>query len=200
MTATRTFTDSAERVATRPRVGVLGIMQELYDDMLPGITERQAAYAEAVGASLSESVDVSVAAPARNRADIEATVRGFEQDGLDGVLVVMLTYGPGMRVARALSETRLPVCLANIQPVPEVTTAWDMGDLTYNQGIHGAQDTANAMVRAGRHFHVVTESWRTPEFAAQIGQWARAAAAVSRWRQLKVAVFGYAMNGMGDIR
>ena len=32
-----------------------------------------------------------------------------------------------------------------------------MADLTYNQGIHGAQDTANAMVRAGRPFAVVTE-------------------------------------------
>ena len=35
-----------------------------------------------------------------------------------------------------------------------------MGDLTYNQGIHGAQDTANAMVRAGRPFAVVTDDWR----------------------------------------
>lgn len=200
MTATRTFTGSAERVATRPRVGVLGIMQELYDEMLPGITERQGAYAEALGAALSEGIDVQVAAPARNRADIESVLRGFENDGLDGVLVVMLTYGPGMRVARALSETKLPVCLANIQPAPEVTTAWDMGDLTYNQGIHGAQDTANAMVRAGRAFHVVTGDWNATGFRDEVTAWARAAAAVTRWRTLKIAVFGYAMNGMGDIR
>ncbi len=105
-----------------------------------------------------------------------------------------------MRVARALSETRLPVCLANIQPAPEVTTAWDMGDLTYNQGIHGAQDTANAMVRAGRPFHVVTGDWRAAPLRRRGDAWARAAAAVTRWRTLKIAVFGYAMNGMGDIR
>jgi L-arabinose isomerase len=200
MTATRTSTDSAERVATRPRVGVLGIMQELYDDMLPGITERQGAYAQALGATLGDAVDVDVAPPARNRADIEARLRGFENDGLDGVLVVMLTYGPGMRVARALSETLLPVCLANVQPLREVTTDWDMADLTYNQGIHGAQDTANAMVRAGRTFHVVTGDWNSEAFRASVTEWARAAAAVTRWRDLKVAVFGYAMNGMGDIR
>jgi hypothetical protein len=179
---------------------VLGIMQELYDEMLPGITQRQAAYAEEIGAALAAVVDVQVAAPARNRADIESVLRGFENDGLDGVLVVMLTYGPGMRVARALSETRLPICLANIQPAPEVTTAWDMGDLTYNQGIHGAQDTANAMVRAGRPFHVVTGDWNGAQFTTEVIAWARAAAAVTRWRTLKIAVFGYAMNGMGDIR
>jgi L-arabinose isomerase len=75
-----------------------------------------------------------------------------------------------------------------------------MADLTYNQGIHGAQDTANAMVRAGRAFHVVTDDWRADSFREAIGAWARAAAAVTRWRTLKVGVFGYAMNAMGDIR
>src|SRR5919197_5996636 len=112
----------------------------------------------------------------------------------------MLTYGPAMHVARALAGTRLPICLANIQPVPDVTPAWDMGDLTYNQGIHGAQDTANAMVRAGRPFTVVTDDWRSDAFRTEIAGWARAAAAVTRWRSLKVGVVGYAMNAMGDIR
>jgi L-arabinose isomerase len=87
-----------------------------------------------------------------------------------------------------------------VQPVPAVTPEWDMADLTYNQGIHGAQDTANAMVRAGRPFHVVTGDWHTPAFQDEIGRWASAAAAITRWRSLKVGVFGYAMNGMGDIQ
>src|SRR5689334_9835295 len=187
-------------MASRPRIGLLGIMQALYDDMLPGITERQAAYAREIGESLAGVAEVVVSPPVKDRGDAEQAMRELESRELDGLLVVMLTYGPAMRVARVLAETRLPICLANIQPVPEVTTAWDMGDLTYNQGIHGAQDTANAMVRAGRSFHVVTDNWRAPEFASQIGLWARAAAALSRWRRLKVAVFGYAMNGMGDIR
>ena len=199
-TATRTSTDSAEAMPARPRIGVLGIMQALYDEMLPGITERQAAYARELGDALAGVADVEVAAPARDRDDIDRTVADFERQGLDGLLVVMLTYGPGMRVSRALSHTPLPICLANVQPVPGVTAEWDMADLTYNQGIHGAQDTANAMVRAERPFHVITDDWHADSFVEAVGDWARAAAAVSRWRALKVAVFGYAMNGMGDIR
>jgi L-arabinose isomerase len=183
-----------------PRIGLLGIMQSLYDEMLPGVTERQAGYAQEVGAALADVADVQVGPPVKDRADAERVMRDFEGRGLDGLLVVMLTYGPAMRVARLLAETRLPICLANIQPVPAVTAEWDMADLTYNQGVHGAQDTANAMVRAGRAFHVVTDDWRAGSFATAIGRWARAAAAVTRWRSLKVGVFGYAMNGMGDIR
>jgi L-arabinose isomerase len=175
-------------------------MQSLYDEMLPGIADRQAGYAAEVAAALADVADVEVAPPVKERADAERAMAELSGRDLDGLLVVMLTYGPAMRVARLLAETPLPVCLANIQPVPQVTPAWDMGDLTYNQGIHGAQDTANAMVRAGRPFHVITDDWRSEEFQAAIGRWANAAAAVTRWRALKVAVFGYAMNGMGDIR
>ena len=195
MTATRTSMASTEPqslengrvVATRPRIGLLGIMQALYDDMLPGITERQAAYAADVAAALGGVAEVETAPPVKNRDDAERALRDFEGRDLDGLLVVMLTYGPAMHVSRALARTPLPVCLANIQPVPAVTAAWDMGDLTYNQGIHGAQDTANAMVRAGRAFTVVTEDWNADGFRDAVGRWARAAAAITRWRSLKVA-------------
>lgn len=185
---------------SRPRIGLLGIMQSLYDEMLPGIAERQAGYAAQVAAALEGVADVQVAPPVKEREDAERAMRELEGEELDGLLVVMLTYGPAMRVARLLAHTPLPICLANIQPVPAVTADWDMADLTYNQGIHGAQDTANAMVRAGRAFHVVTDDWRADSFREAIGGWARAAAAVTRWRTLKVGVFGYAMNAMGDIR
>jgi L-arabinose isomerase len=200
-TATRTPTARAERDApARPRIGLLGVMQALYDDMLPGITERQAAYAHAIGEALRDVAEVVVGDPVKDRADADRAVAAFEAEGLDGVLVVMLTYGPAMHVTRALAASSLPVCLVNTQPEPEVTAAWDMGDLTYNQGIHGAQDTANALVRSGRPFAVVTGDWHDADFAGAVGRWARAAAAVTRWRSLKVAIFGYAMNAMGDIR
>jgi L-arabinose isomerase len=184
----------------RPRIGVLGVMQRLYDAMLPGIGERQATYAQELGAALDGAAAVTVTSPVKDREDIERAMRELEGQDLDGLLVVMLTYGPAMNIARALADTRLPVCIANTQPVPEVTDAWDMADLTYNQGIHGAQDTANALVRSGRPFAVVTGDWRSASFGDQVRRWSRAAAAATRWRRLRVAIFGYGMNGMGDTR
>jgi L-arabinose isomerase len=184
----------------RPRIGILGIMQDLYDDMIPGIAQRQAGYAAELAAHLADVGEFIPAEPIKYREDAQRVMGEFESAGLDGVLVVMLTYGPAMRVARLLAESRLPICLANIQPDGSVTRAWDMADMTYNQGVHGAQDTANAMVRAGRRFTVLTDDWKSDSFRADVGRWARAAAAVTRWRSLKVAIFGYAMNDMGDIR
>jgi L-arabinose isomerase len=184
----------------KPRIGILGIMQDLYDEMIPGIAQRQEGYAAELAAQLADVAEFIPSKAIKYREDAEAAMRSFEDQELDGVLVVMLTYGPAMRVARLLSESRLPVCLANIQPEPTVTAAWDMADMTYNQGVHGAQDTANAMVRAGKRFAVLTDDWKADSFKADIGRWARAAAAVTAWKKLKVAIFGYPMNEMGDIR
>jgi L-arabinose isomerase len=184
----------------RPRIGILGIMQDLYDEMIPGIARRQEGYAAELAADLGDLGEFIPSRPVKYREDAERAMREFERASLDGVLVVMLTYGPAMRVARLLAESRLPVCLANIQPEPTVTTAWDMADMTYNQGVHGAQDTANAMVRAGRRFTVLTDDWKSESFRTDVGRWARAAAAVTGWKSLKTAIFGYAMNDMGDIR
>jgi L-arabinose isomerase len=183
----------------RPKIGLLGIMQELYDDMLPGITDHQASFAKELVASLSDAADIVFLRPARNREDVEAITKELNGAGVDGVMIVMLTYGPAMRTVRALLENPLPVLLANVQPEREITDRWDMADLTYNQGIHGAQDQANALLRSGVPFSVITDDWRSESFRRSVGSWARAAMAVSALKSAKIALFGYPMNGMGDV-
>ncbi len=74
-----------------------------------------------------------------------------------------------------------------------------MADLTYNQGVHGAQDQANALIRAKIPFSVVTGEWRSERFERAFADWARAAATVSALRRARIALLGYPMNGMGDI-
>jgi L-arabinose isomerase len=183
---------------SQPRVGLLGIMQELYDDMIPGITETQGQYARQIADRLGEAVDVTFREPARNRQDIERQMRAFDDEGLDGVILVMLTYGPAMRAARALAENDLPVMLANVQPERTITEAWDMDDLTYNQGVHGAQDLANTLVRLGIDAPIISEDWRSDRFVAFVSDWAHAAQAEQSLRDMRIAQFGQ-MPGMGDI-
>lgn len=182
-----------------PRIGMLGIMQELYDEMIPRITEHQAVFARELVARLAPAAEVVFTEPARNQDDVERILKDLLGRGLDGVMIVMLTYGPAMRTVRALKECPLPVLLANIQPEPVVTDAWTMDDLTYNQGIHGAQDQANALLRAGIPYSVVTEEWRSDAFLEAFASWARAARTVTSLKATKIALFGYPMNGMEDV-
>ena len=142
---------------------------------------------------------MSFTRPARNRDDVESIVGELTAQGVDGIAIVMLTYGPAMRTVRALMDTTVPLLLANIQPERSITAAWDMADLTYNQGIHGAQDQANALVRIGKPFSVITGDWRSEGFASAFADWAHAAQAVTSLRRTRIALLGYPMNGMGDI-
>ena len=94
----------------------------------------------------------------------------------------------------------MPLLLANIQPERSITADWTMDDLTYNQGIHGAQDQANALVRAGPPVlghHRRLALGRSSR--AAFDDWARAAQAVTALRRTRIALLGYPMNGMGDI-
>jgi len=183
----------------RPRIGMLGIMQELYDEMIPRITEHQAEFSRALCEQLAPAAEVIFTRPARHRNDIEEIVKDLGARDLDGIMIVMLTYGPAMRTLRALQENPLPLLLANIQPEPVVTSAWTMDDLTYNQGIHGAQDQSNALLRARLPYSIITDDWRSPDFLASFGSWARAAQTVTKLKRTKIALFGYPMNGMEDV-
>lgn len=183
---------------SKPKIGVLGIMQELYDKSLPGITERQEKYARNVCKQLSDVAEWDFPKAARNRDDIEEILGDFNHKGLDGVMIMMLTYGPAMRTVRALQKNNLPILLANIQPEPEVTTDWDMADLTYNQGIHGAQDMANAIIRThGDNFEVISADWKSNEFRNYVADWAKAAQAAAALKRMRIAAIGK-MHGMGD--
>ena len=90
-----------------------------------------------------------------------------------------------MRSIRALTALDVPLLLANIQPERTITADWDMDNLTYNQGIHGAQDQANALVRADVPFSVITGDWRSEGFEQAFEDWARAARGVAAPRPLR---------------
>ena len=55
---------------TKPRIGFLGIMQELYDNTLPNITDNQEKYARKVIDHLKEEVEFDFPKAARNRDDL----------------------------------------------------------------------------------------------------------------------------------
>jgi len=184
---------------TLPRIGLLGIMQELYDEMIPRITEHQASFARELVERCSGVAELRFSRPARNQADVEQIVRELAAEDLDGIMIVMLTYGPALRTVRALMEAPLPLLLANIQPEPVVTAEWDMADLTYNQGIHGAQDQSNALLRAGLPYSVITEDWHSPAFLTALEDWALAARTVTSLKRTRIVLFGYPMNGMEDV-
>jgi len=182
----------------RPRLGLLGLMTDGYEPIFPGITARQEAYAREIVALCADAVELRFPGAAKNRREIEETVAAFNSQGLDGILIVLLAYSQGAWLLRALQDNRLPIALAIVQPDQAVGREWKELDLTVNQGIHGAQDNANMIVRMGFPCQFFAGNRLEPRFRSFIEDFGRAAAVRSRLRKLRVAIFGR-MGGMGDI-
>ena len=133
----------------KPRLGILALMLEAYEPLFPGITRQQHRYVEEVLESLKDTAEFTFPKVALNRADIEELTAGYNRDNLDGILIFLLSYSPGQYLVRAMQYNHLPLALALIQPDETVGDDFEELELTVNQGIHGSQDNANALLRAG---------------------------------------------------
>ena len=182
----------------KPKIGLLGLMAGSYEPIFPGIVARQEAFARELAASFSSVADVDFPGAALDRADIEQKMRYFNQSDCDGVLIVLLTYSQGVWLLRALQDNRLPLALVVVQPDSRVGLDFGELDLTVNQGIHGAQDNANMIVRNGFKCQFFAAERHDPALVQFVGNFARAAMTYQQMRRMKCGVLSR-MCGMGDI-
>lgn len=182
----------------KPKIGLLGLMTDGYEPIFPGITDRQEKYAKELVSAVSSVADLYFPGAAKNRHEIENTVKKFNEMKLDGILIVLLTYSQGAWLVHALQDNRLPIAMVIVQPDQEVKDDWEELDLTVNQGIHGAQDNSNAIVRSGIKCQYFVGNRLEPRFVDFVEDFAKAAATRNFLRNLRTAIIGR-MSGMGDI-
>ncbi|MEI7616684.1 MAG: arabinose isomerase, partial [Actinomycetota bacterium] len=148
--------------------------------------------------ALAPVADVYFPGAAKNRMEIEATVKKFNEMGLDGILIVLLTYSQGAWLVHALQDNRLPIAMAIVQPDQEISEDWGELELTVNQGIHGAQDNSNAIARTGIKCQYFAGNRLEQRFVKFVEDFAKAARTHKFMRNLRTAVIGR-LSGMGDI-
>ena len=182
----------------KPRIGLLGMMIEGYEPLFPGIIARQEAYASQLADSLSEYADVAFSGAAVTREGVEKTVARFNRDGMDGILIVLLAYSHSTWLMHALQNNHLPIALAVLQPDEVMKSEFTELDFTVNQGIHGAQDNANAIRRMNYPCQFFAGSRTSERFFHFFKNFSMAAAIATRFRSMRVATIGK-MSGMGDL-
>lgn len=183
----------------KPRVGILGLTLEFYEETAPGLREsREAWVRKTVMPALEPEADVSFTKASCRREEIDATVAGFEADGVDVLLVICLTYSPSQLALPALKRTRLPILLWNTQELFGVDEKFNLGMMIDNHGVHGTQDLANVLIRSGVRFKYVTSHLRDAKGLEPLVEFFHAAAAVAGLRRLGLGLLGYPFPGMGD--
>ena len=183
---------------TLPKIGVLALMLEAYEPIFPGIVARQTAYVKEVLSSFGNAAAFSFEALALNRTDIERMTAQYNREGLDGILILLCSYSQGQYLVRAMQENRLPLALALIQPDETVGDDFEELELTVNQGIHGSQDNANALLRAGIPCAYYAGSRFDGKLNAFVADFGAAAQTVRQMRSMRIGIIGK-LAGMGDV-
>jgi len=172
---------------------------EFYETLVPELRpSREAWVRRAVIPALHPQANVVFESAAFRREDIERVVANFENAPVDALLVLLLTYSPSQLALPALQRTRLPIAIWNTQELAAVGPAFSVARMIDNHGVHGTQDLANVLLRAGVPFHYVTSHPAEPRGAQELGDFFAAAAAVRRLRHARLGLMGYPFPGMGD--
>lgn len=183
----------------KPRVGILGLTLEFYEEAAPGLREdREAWVRSTISPALEAVADVSFTKAVCRREEIDEVVAGYESTGVDLLLVVCLTYTPSQLALPVLKRTRLPILLWNTQELYGVGEDYDGQKMSANHGVHGSQDLANVLLRSGVRFKYITSHLRDAKVLDSFLDFFQAAVTVSGLRGLGLGLLGYPFPGMGD--
>lgn len=182
----------------KPKIGLLGMMIEGYEPLFPGITEVQKEHAAKIADSISDIADVDFPGVACNRKMIEETVKHFNDEKCDGILIVLLAYSHSGWIVNAMKDNKLPLAMAVLQPDDTVTPEFTEYDFTRNQGIHGSQDNANILMRMKIPCQFFAGSRKSDRFREFFTNFSQAARTYTALRSARVSVIGK-MTGMGDL-
>lgn len=181
-----------------PRVGLLALMLELYDQSHPDLRPDREAFAQRIVSLLSSHAEVVYRGIANTRQKVEAACREFVTRDVDAVIVVCLTYAPSLIALPSLRELAAPIILLNTQELAGIGADFGFDDLLRNHGVHGLHDLANVLVRSKVPFEVVTGHIADPTVERELGDWCCAAYAAKKMRSLRIGLLGYPFPGMGD--
>jgi L-arabinose isomerase len=118
-------------------------------------------------------------------------------DGVIGIIAWMHTFSPAKMWISGLDALRKP--LLHLHTQSNVALPWaeiDMDFMNLNQAAHGDREFGYIQTRLGVARKTVTGHVSDPSVAQRVGTWARAAAAATALRTMKLARFG---DNMRDV-
>jgi len=181
------------------KVGLLGLTLEFYEKGIPQLRPgREEFVRRRVLPKLEAVAEVRFAGACFTRQMVERAVAGFEAEGVDAILVVLLSYSPSLISAPALLRTRLPIVVWNTQELLAVDQSYGIPELLANHGVHGTFDLCNVLVRAGRRFGYVTGHVDDAGATGELDDFFAAARGVKKLSNARLGLLGYPFPGMGD--
>ncbi len=182
-----------------PKVGLLPLYIELYDDVLPEMRTRVDRFNRVIATALmARGLEVITAPACRVAPEFRAAIHEFEEAQVDIIVTLHLAYSPSLESSAALAATPLPLVVLDTTPTYAYGPQQDPTELLYNHGIHGVQDMCNRLLRNKKAFQIEAGHWEKSDVLDRVASWARVARMVTAMRRARVGRLGPAFKGMGD--
>lgn len=173
--------------------------QHLYG---PEAIEQVGAHSREIAAALNDAAEIPLQVVYKPVLTTAEEIHGLCQTANSdekcvGVIAWMHTFSPAKNWIAGLSALRKSLLHFHTQYNRDIPWAEiDMDFMNLNQAAHGDREFGFMMSRLRMRRKVVVGHWRDPAAQAQMGTWARAAAAWAETQGLKVARFGDNMRNV----
>lgn len=183
---------------TKPKIGFIGLSLELYKKNLPDLIDSLKVFSQELKIVFEEMAEVVHYPLACGKADIEKAFSSFKREGVDGVILVFLSYSTSLSLLPALKTYSFPILIWNTQRIEEITSDFSRNDLSNNHGMHGVQDLCSVLNREEILFSLITGHFLDKKARGGITAWCKAAQAASALRKINIGRVGGMFKGMGD--
>lgn len=199
----------ATSTSSSATIGLFGIGLDTYWPQFGGLLERLTGYQNEIVARLRGfEVRVVDAGMVDHPDKARAAASLFRREEVDLILLYVSTYALSSTVLPVVQQTRVPVVVLNLQPVPQLDYAKfnALGDRGLMTGVWlehcqacSAPEIASVFNRAGIPYHLVTGHLQEDAAWAELRDWVDALKVAAAMRQNRVGVLGHYYCGMLDV-
>ena len=183
----------------KPKIGLLALYIQLYDDTEPKARPRMDAFYDCVRDALADKgLDVVTAPVCRVEKEFRDAIVRFESSQVDLLVTLHLAYSPSLEAIDALCDTKLPLLVLDTTDAYYFGPLQESGMTMYNHGIHGVQDLCNLLVRHKRPFQIEVGHWKHSDVLDRVINWAKAAHLLKSLHSTRIGRLGGSFDGMGD--
>lgn len=182
----------------KPKTGLLPLMLEMYKKYAPEIEKKQKPFITYIADNLKKFSEVKIAPICSNRREVNSSIKDFEIENVDVLIVIFIAYATSISALNPLLETNIPILLFSTTPKSSMAQGMSMEDILLNHGVHGYMDLSNVLKRNRRPFQFASGGKDDSGVYLEIEQWTRAARVKKLLKGSNIGIAGYTFDGMGD--
>lgn len=181
------------------KIGLIGLTAELYQKKIPDLVKALSEFSIELNKVIGEFTEVFHIPIVYTKKQMEEACKKLKKDGVDGIILVFLSYSPSLIIAPVLKKYKdMPVLIWNTQKLLKIDEKFKSSDTFYNHGMHGVQDLASVLLREGMKFSLITGHYKDKSVIEKIEKWCKATSVANFLKNSKIARIGERFKDMGD--